>query len=127
MKHLLKFNESVNKKELMNFLIDFGYMISLQFIHIKQYAIDNDAYAELDKLQSVLNKPLINGKKYYDIINDSKMISNPKLLSALINQIKLLIEYIEPRIQKYVKDCDNKKIWISNINRFKEDYIKIVS
>jgi hypothetical protein len=77
---------------------------------------------------SELRKPLINGKNFVEITSDiNSIISNPKMLSGLFSQIRDLLTYIEPRIQKFVKDSDKKNIWLDKIINFKERYKNIVS
>ena len=49
------------------------------------------------------------------------------MLSGLFSQIRDLLIYIEPRIQRFVKDGDRKNIWLDKIDKFKERYKEIVS
>jgi hypothetical protein len=49
------------------------------------------------------------------------------MLSGLFSQIRNLLVYIEPRIEKFVKDSDKKNIWLDKITNFKERYKNIVS
>jgi hypothetical protein len=77
---------------------------------------------------SELRKPLINGKSFTEITTDiNSIIGNPKMLSGLFSQIRNLLVYIEPRIEKFVKDSDKKNIWLDKITNFKERYKNIVS
>jgi hypothetical protein len=78
-------------------------------------------------MQQSLRNSLINGKNYTELLNDiNTIINNPKYLSSLLSQVKGLIEYIEPRINKYVIDNDYKKNWLDKIKKFKEKYLKII-
>ena len=80
------------------------------------------------KMLSELRKPLINGKSFTEITTDmNSIVSNPKMLSGLFSQIRDLLIYIEPRIQRFVKDSDKKDIWLDKITNFKERYKNIVS
>ena len=116
-----------SKSEVNSFIIDFGMLITMNFAHIKQYAKDSISEIELTKMQSELKKPIINGKNYSEIIMDiNPLLNNPKMLSGIFTQIKSLLEFIEPRIEKFVKECERKTIWINKIKDFKERYKKII-
>jgi hypothetical protein len=45
----------------------------------------------------------------------------------LFSQIRELLIYIEPRIEKFVIDGDVKDNWLQKIQELKENYKKIVS
>ena len=130
MKHLKTYQifESANRKFINDFMLEFGMLITMGFAHITQRAIDQKATNELTDMMKRLNKPLINGKKYSEIIDDINFLyKNPKMLSAFIGQIRELLLYIEPRVKNYVKDCDVKDNWLDKIDKFKERYKEIVS
>ena len=120
--------ESANRKFITDFLLDFGMLITMAFSQITKRGVDQKATNELTDMMKRLNKPLINGKKYSEIIDDiSFLYKNPKMLSAFIGQIRELLLYIEPRVKNYVKDCDVKDNWLGKIDKFKERYKQIVS
>jgi hypothetical protein len=48
------------------------------------------------------------------------------MLSAVLLQVRNLIEYVEPRVKRYVKDSDKKNIWLKKIDNFKTIYLKII-
>jgi len=130
MKHLKTYQifESANRKFITDFLLDFGMLITMGFSQITKRGVDQKATNELTDMMKRLNKPLINGKKYSEIIDDINFLyKNPKMLSALIGQIRELLLYIEPRVKNYVKDCDVKDNWLGKIDKFKERYKQIVS
>lgn len=128
MKYITPYNESVKKSDLLNFLNDFGFFITLNLSKIQQFTIDEKANVEIGLMLKRLREPLINGKNYTEILGDiNTYIKEPILASKLILQIKLLLEYIEPRILKLIKDCEQKVGWIQRINKLKEDYKKIIS
>ena len=119
--------ESVTKNEIIDFFNDFGFFITLNLSKVSTYSIDDNSKIELLNMQKSLRKPLINGKSYTELLNDiNSIIKNPKYLSSLLLQVKLLIEYIESRINKYVIDNDYKKNWLDKIKKFKETYLKII-
>ena len=122
-----KIYESLNKPDIMNFFNDFGYFLTLNLMKIQTYAIDDNAKTELGKMQNSLRSPLINGKNYAELLNDiDSIINNPKFLSLFLSQIKKLIEFIEPRIIKFVIDNDYKKNWLDKIQKFKQTYRNII-
>lgn len=120
--------ESVNKKSINDFMFDFGMLITMGFSQITKMGVDQKATDELSSMMKRLREPLINGKKYSEIIDDVNFLyKNPKILSAFIGQIRELLLYIEPRVKNYVKDCDVKDNWLGKIDKFKERYKEIIS
>lgn len=123
-----KIFESANRKFINDFMLDFGMLITMGFSQITKMGVDQKATDELSSMMKRLREPLINGKKYSEIIDDiSFLYKNPKILSAFIGQIRELLLYIEPRVKNYVKDCDVKVNWLGKIDKFKERYKQIVS
>lgn len=130
MKHLktYKIFESVDRKFVSDFLLDFGFLISMKFSQITKMGIDEEATKELTSMMKRLREPLINGKTYFELIdNVNDLYKTPKLLSAFIGQIRELLIYIEPRIKKFVIEGDAKDNWLQKIEEFKDKYKQIVS
>ena len=130
MKHLKPYKvfESVNRKFVSDFLLDFGFMITMKFSQITKMGNDEMATNELTSMMKRLREPIINGKKYTELIDNlNDIYKNPKLLSALIGQVRELLIYIEPRIKRFVVDGDVKDNWLKKIEELKENYKKIVS
>lgn len=129
MKHLktYKIYESVDRKFVNDFLLDFGFLISMKFSQITKMGIDEEATKELNSMMKRLREPLINGKTYFELIdNVNDLYKSPKLLSAFIGQIRELLIYIEPRIKKFVIEGDAKDNWLQKIEEFKDKYKQIV-
>ncbi len=128
MRYLKLFEEHNNKQSIVSFLLDFGMFITMNLSKVESESKDELSKDELSKMLSELRKPLINGKSFTEITTDmNSIVSNPKMLSGLFSQIRDLLIYIEPRIQKFVKDSDRKNIWLDKIINFKERYKNIVS
>jgi hypothetical protein len=128
MKYLKLFEEHNNKQSIVSFLLDFGMFITMNLSKVESESKDVTSKDELSKMLSELRKPLINGKSFTEITTDmNSIVRNPKMLSGLFSQIRDLLIYIEPRIQKFVKDSDKKNIWLDKITNFKERYKNIVS
>ena len=130
MKHLktYKIFESVDRKFVSDFLLDFGFLISMKFSQITKMGIDEEATKELTSMMKRLREPLINGKTYFELIdNVNDLYKSPKLLTAFIGQIRELLIYIEPRIKKFVIEGDAKDNWLQKIEDFKNKYKQIVS
>ena len=130
MRHLktYKIFESVDRKFVSDFLLDFGFLISMKFSQITKMGVDEDATEELTSMMKRLREPLINGKTYFELIdNVNELYKSPKLLSAFIGQIRELLIYIEPRIKKFVIEGDVKDNWLQKIEDFKDKYKLIVS
>lgn len=123
----LKTYESLYKSDVMSFLNDFGFFITLNLAKVSSMAKGDTERVELSKMLNKLNSPILNGKKYSEIINDDSMIKNPKVLSGLFSQIKRIIEYIEPRIERYVVNNEIKSKWIEKLDRFKNQYKNLVA
>lgn len=121
-------SESVTRKELYELFNEFAFMISLNFTHLAKKGKDHDSNQHLKHMVERLNSPIINGKTYSTLLLEfDSIVKNPKFLSAYLLQTKNLIEYIEPRIERYVEDGDYKSIILNKINKFKNQYINIVS
>ena len=130
MKYLKKYQifESANRKFINDFMFDFGMLITMGFSQITKMGIDQKATDELSSMMKRLREPLINGKKYSEILDDINFLyKNPKMLSAFIGQIRELLLYIEPRVVNYVNDCETKHNWLDKIEKFKERYKQIIS
>ena len=130
MKHIKTYQlfESANKKFINDFMFDFGMLITMGFSQITKMGIDQKSTDELSSMMKRLREPLINGKKYSEILDDINFLyKNPKMLSAFIGQIRELLLYIEPRVVNCVNDCDTKDNWLDKIEKFKERYKQIIS
>ena len=128
MRYLKLFEEHNNKQSIVSFLLDFGIFITMNLSKVESESKDSTSKDELSKMLSELRKPLINSKSFVEITTDmNSILSNPKMLSSLFSQIRDLLIYIEPRIQRFVKDSDKKDIWLDKITNFKERYKNIVS
>jgi hypothetical protein len=129
MKHIKTYQlfESVDREFVSDFLLDFGFMITLKFSQITKMGVDEDATKELTSMMKRLREPLINGKTYFELIdNVGDLYKSPKLLSALFSQVRELLKYIEARIEEFVVGGNVKANWLQKIKELKEDYKKIV-
>ena len=125
-----KLNETVeiNKNYVNAFLLDFGYLITLNLSQVTKMGIDSNSTNELNNMMLNLRKPIINGLNYTELIKDTNSLYNkPKLLSALLNKIREFLIYIELRISKFVKDCEYKTKWLEKIEDLKSRYKNIIS
>ena len=128
MRYLKLFEEHNNKQSIVSFLLDFGIFITMNLSKVESESKDSTSKDELSKMLSELRKPLINAKSFVEITTDmNSIVSNLIMLSSLFSQIRDLLIYIEPRIQRFVKDSDKKDIWLDKITNFKERYKNIVS
>lgn len=119
--------ENLNKNFVYSFLLDFGFLITMNLAKVSDLSKNEDSKKELNSMLLNLRKPIINGKTYSELIKTDEIVSNPKMLSALFSQIREFITYIEPRIKQMVIDGDKKASWVSKIENLKERYKKIVS
>jgi hypothetical protein len=121
-------NTGINRNYVNNFLSDFGMFITLNLSQVTKIGIDSNSTNELNNMMFNLRKPIINGMNYSELIKDVNILyNNPKLLSALLNKIREFLIYIEPRIDKFVKDSEYKTKWLEKIQDFKTRYKNIIS
>jgi hypothetical protein len=121
-------NESVNKNFIEEFMLDFGFFITLNLAKCVDLAIDEPSKKELTIMMQNFRKPIINGMSYTELIKDMNMIfKNPKMTSELLNKIREYLIYIEPRIMTLIKDSDYKNNWLNKIKTFKTKYKIIIT
>jgi hypothetical protein len=124
-KKLLK--EGLSRKEVIDFFLELNFFLSFNLSKVQQEAKDSNSDNELNTMMQNIRKPLINGKNIFELVKEiGSIINDPRMLSALLGQVKTLIEYIEPRIEKYTKDSDKKNIWLKKIENFKTIYLNII-
>ena len=125
-KKLLK--EGLSRKEVIDFFLELNFFLSLNLSKVQQEAKDSNSENELNIMMQNIRKPLINGKNIFELVKEiGPIINNPKMLSALLGQVKTLIEYVEPRMKNYIKDdSDKKNIWLKKIENFKTIYLNII-
>lgn len=128
----------VNPQFVKDFLTDYGTLASLNFSQITKMGKDPDSTKELTKMMQTIREPKINGQTYFDFVknNINTITNNPKGLSALLGYVRDMLIYIEPRVQKYVKDgptklmdgseINYKEKWLERIKKIKDDYKKII-
>jgi len=119
--------ESVSQEYLIDFLNDFAFFISINLSNVVKMGNNDESTKELKSMMMRLRSPIMNGLNFFDIHKDLKKYIGPKYISALLLQIRNLLNYIEPRINKLVKDSDYKKSWITKIDDLKNRYRKIIS
>jgi hypothetical protein len=120
--------ESLSKSDVQTFINDFGFFLYMNLSKVKNKSNGKDGAAqELDNILVTGRKPLINGKSFTEIVSTDDYLKNPKYLSALFQQIKNLIEYIEPRITRFVEEGDTKAIWLGKLENFKSRYKDIIA
>lgn len=130
MRHITNFRmfESVTAREVRAFLNDFGWLVSMNFSKIGQQAVDEDARRQLAVMMGELRKPILNGKSYSDFINSNfdEIPRNPKMLSAVLGIVRDYLVYIKPRIERFVKDGEQKTYWLDKIGRLGDEYRRII-
>ena len=121
-------SNQVNRKYVNEFLSDFGFFITLNLSQVTKMGIDETSNNELNQMMLNLRKPIINGKSYVELIKDINTIyDNPRLVSEIVNKVREFLNYIEPRIIKFVSPSESKDNWLDKINNFKEKYKKIIN
>jgi len=119
---------SIKRSDVNEFINEFGFFITMNLSQVTKMGIDNTSTVELTNMMNSLRKPIINGMTYIDIIKDiNKVYDNPKLLSEFLNKIREFLLYVEPRIAKFVKECETKRKWLDKISLLKSRYRIIIS
>lgn len=127
-KQNLNENIQINKNYVNTFLLDFGYLITLNLSQVTKMGVDSNSTDELNNMMMNLRKPIINGLNYSELIQDTNTLYNkPKLLSEILNKIREFLIYIEPRISKFVEDGEHKTKWLEKIKDLKIRYKNIIS
>lgn len=117
--------------EIKTFLFDVGFLVSLGMSHITKYANNEESEIKLKEMMDFINKqPLLNGMTYFDIIKNIDKLDGRHLQVVLLQSIKLL-NYIEPRILRYVRDTsnmerDSKHVWLDRIRFLKDKALDII-
>jgi hypothetical protein len=118
----LQINENnISLNEYMEFLNDIGFFITLNTSHLSQYFTDT---TKSDEIQTQFRKPVINGLKFTDMLLNP-IAKNPKAIPLILNYIKQLLEYIEPRFQRYLTK-EGKIKYLPKIQKLKDRYINLV-
>jgi len=125
---VLESTKAINVNVINSFINDFGFFITLNLSQVTKMGIDSDSTNELINMMKNIRKPIINGMSYVDLVQDlQKLYKSPKLLSAFFSKIREFILYIEPRIQRFVKDGEYKNNWLSRISKLKNSYKTIIT
>jgi predicted aldo/keto reductase-like oxidoreductase len=124
----IKLFEEFTPNKVVEFIIDMGMFTSFNLARVKDLAIDDNAEKELDEMLKTFRKPLINGMSFNDIADNYHTIKkDPKMLSAVFSQIRSMLIYIEPRIERFVKDSEKKTAWLNRLSNLKTKYIDFVT
>lgn len=115
------FEKEISLKTYIDFMHDVGLFLTLNTSHLHQYAKDK---VIINEIQQQFRKPVINGLTFTQLLNDP-IIKNPKTIPHILNWIKLLFEYVEPRFQKYL-DENGKGKFLTRLENLKNKYTQIV-
>lgn len=118
---------SSDVKQYVELFSDLGTFLSLNTSHITQDAKDEQSKSELKLMQQQFRKPIINGMGINELISEwpQKTLVNPKVIPVVMKWIYEMLRYIEPRIEKYLRD-DRKKDRLDRLNQIKDKYRKVV-
>lgn len=120
-----RYNEYINESidsTVSTFLLDFGMFITMNLVKSESLAIDENAKRELSLMLSNIRKPIINGMSYSELLNNMEAMRNPKIINGLFKQVDSMIKFIEPRIERFVKESENKTFWLKKISELKDRY-----
>lgn len=118
---------SSDVKQYVELFNDLGTFLSLNTAHITQDAKDEQSKSELKTMQQQFRKPIVNGMGVSELTSEwpQKTLINPKVIPIVLKWIYEMLRYIEPRIEKYLRD-DRKKDRLDRLNQIKDKYRKVV-
>jgi len=123
-------NESATKKEVIDFILDFNYLLSLNLAMVKNQAKDEKSKLALIQMQQKFKTPVINGKTFFELaderITPRKDLFNPKFLSAYLTQIRNYLVYVKEHINRFVVDGIYKTGWLDRISKLEATYKNII-
>ena len=122
--------ESATKKEVIDFILDFNYLLSLNLAMVKNQAKDEKSKLALIQMQQKFKTPVINGKTFFELaderITPRKDLFNPRFLSAYLTQIRNYLVYVKEHINRFVVDGIYKTGWLDRIAKLEATYKNII-
>ena len=104
---------------------DFGTLISMNFVKLSSYAVDQQASTELNNMIKNLRQPAINGLPFSQAWSDKKIMASPTGKGMLLKWIYNALQYVIPRCERYLND-EGKKLYLPRLEQIKKQYIDIV-
>jgi hypothetical protein len=124
-------NEASTKKDVIDFIIDFNFLLSLNLAKVQGQAKDEKSKQLLAQMQQKFKNPVLNGKTFFELaderITPRKDLFNPKFLSAYLTQIRNYLVYIKEHINRFVVDGIYKTGWLDRIAKLEATYKNIIS
>ena len=119
----------VKQKQFMGLLFTAGHIRSNLLVHIGQIAKNPADAAKLTDMFNQLKSPAINGMTWTQLINQpASVLTNPKMASALVKNVKQTIEYVEAMILKYGNPAHpNYKVKMDYLKSAKNEYRAVVA
>jgi hypothetical protein len=115
------FETTKDLKEYSSLLGDLAFFTSLNTSMIQQDANDNDSKEELKLMQQQFRKPILNGMTFHEVYDKPQVYNNPKVIPVLLKYEYDMINYIEPRIKKFVKQ-DKQQKYLNRLDSVKSKY-----
>ncbi len=114
----------IKRQEYQDFLTDFGLLISLNAVHLDKYALPGHE-EEIREMLRGFRGAFINGKSFNDFTfeNDPAVLRRPDVARALLEQIRLHLVYMEPRISF----LDPESGFVKRYSAVRERYTALVN
>lgn len=113
----------IKKEKYLDLVNDFGFFITLNAARLDQQILPGKKN-ELDELQTVLRKPIINGLNYADFTSKNfNKLTEPQVGQALLAQIYNFLLYIEPRLDMFKADSS----WVTRYKDIRQKYNECVN
>jgi len=118
---------SSDVKQYLELFNDLATFLTLNTSHIVQDAKDEQSKTELKTMQLQFRKPIVNGMGATELSSEwpQKTLIHPKVIPVVLKWIYEMLRYIEPRIEKYLRD-DRKKDRLDRLNQIKNKYRTVV-
>ena len=113
----------IHKAAYLELVNDVSMLFSLNAARLDQQIIPGKE-AELDELQKVLRKPIINGLSYSDFTAQfATRLTDPLISKSVITQIYNFLVYIEPRLVIFKNDS----VWVKRFTDVRRKYTELVT
>ena len=113
-------------KKLYALLEAYAHFTSLKTMHLSKYAADPTGAAELKAMETQFSQPVFQGMRFSELVAKTDHWKNPKVIPGLLKYIYQGIQYIEPRIKKFVRANDQAS-FLKGLENIKALYKEVVA
>ncbi len=115
--------QEIKKDKYLELVNDVSMLLSLNAARLDQQILPGKE-KELEELQKVLRKPIINGLNYSDFTAQfATRLTEPVISKTLIEQIYNFLRYIEPRVVIFKNDA----AWVQRFTDVRKKYAELIT